>query len=108
MILVCDRQRDERTNTFLVEVGQSWGNDTRFAAFEIQEEIGSNEEGSNRLLGAIAGSDQSRACQRSPMDFISIVVLTVWLLYCGISHGGSQPLVFACDGFVCSSIRRSS
>ena len=57
MILVCNRQRDERTNTFLVEVGQSWGNDTRFAAFRIQEEIGSNEEGANRLLGAIAGSD---------------------------------------------------
>ena len=75
-------------NTFLVEVGQSWGNDTRFAAFRIQEEIGSNEEGWNRLLGAIAGSDQSRACQRSPMDFISIVVLTAWMLDCGISHGG--------------------
>ena len=71
MILVCDRQRDERTNTFLVEVGQSWVNDTRFAAFRIQEEIGSNEEGSNRLFGAIAGSDQSQACQRSPMDYLN-------------------------------------
>jgi hypothetical protein len=80
MILVCDRQHDERTNTFFVEVGQSWVNVTHFAAFRIQEEIGNNEEGSNRLLGAIAGSDQSRACQRSPMDFISIVVLTAWLL----------------------------
>jgi hypothetical protein len=107
MILVCDRQRDGRRNTFLVEVGESGVSDTRFAAFRIQDEIGS-AEGARIALGAIASSDQSRACRRSPTDFISIVVLTAWVLYCGISHGGAQPLVFACDGFVYSSNRRSS